>query len=75
NSPGTTEFWMSGSAALRLSVRLVSALELHAAAAFVATGERNYYVTVQGPGQSAQELLAESQAFGAAFDLGLGARF
>lgn len=71
-----TEFWMSGSAALRFSVRMVSALELHLGAAFVATSAHDYWVTVMQPGQpETQQRLAHADAFGAAFDLGLGARF
>jgi hypothetical protein len=70
--------WVSGSAALRLSVRLVSALELHLGGSFVATGKHEYNVSVREMGSTDSvptPITDGTNSFGAAFDLGLGARF
>lgn len=64
--------WIAGSASLRLALRLGSVLELHAGAAFVGAPKRSLNVQ-DAAGQS--RTLATLGGFGAAFDLGLGARF
>jgi hypothetical protein len=69
-----TQPWLSGSASLRLALRLVAALELQLGGSFMGTKEHRYMATVDSStGQTEQ--IGSGKSFGAAFDLGLGARF
>jgi hypothetical protein len=72
-----TQVWLSGSAALRLDVRLVARLVMQLAASFVGTAKHSYSVMVRENGTTTDQpsVVARGAAFGAAFDLGLGARF
>lgn len=76
-SKDANHLWLSGSAALRLSVRIVARLELQAAASFVGAAEHIYYVVVRRNGADTDDTRRAGRGgnFGAAFDFGLGARF
>jgi hypothetical protein len=73
------QVWLSGSASLRLAVRLVAALELSFGGSFVGTSKHSYVASIEPVEPAAthpkREVIAHAPSFGAAFDLGLGARF
>lgn len=68
----TVAVWGSGSASVRLAMRLMSALELQAGASFVVPAARGYEA-INELGQP--KPLFEQSPVAGTFDLGLGARF